>query len=533
MKSLRIILAASAILGGSCFAFAQENDAMSNVERFGRVMVYLHNNYIDTVNFTDITNHAIQEVMDRLDPHSVFIPKEEVESTNESLNGSFDGIGIEFAVISDTLCVQNVIVGGPSQEVGLLSGDKILSIDGENVAGIGLTTDGVRKRLRGPKGTKVELGVRRHGVDEPLEFTITRNKIPLHSVDAAYCPLPGVFYVKLSSFSQNSVREFIDAIKQQCEKMPEGIIFDLRGNGGGYMHVATMLANIFLEGGQTIVYTEGRHSPLKSEKANNFGFFKEGALVVLVDEGSASASEIFAGAMQDWDRGVIVGRRTFGKGLVQQQFPLSDGSQIRLTVSRYHTPSGRVIQTPYENGHREEYYNKLSDRYNNGEFFNRDSIQFPDSLKYKTLKLGRTVYGGGGIMPDVFIASDTTGVNDFFSAIIRKGYLTEYANKYIDSHRSELVVEGRSFEDFYKAYGDMEPEAFAGLLNYCSERGLKPSESQLSQCEKLLKTRLKAIIARTPFNTTGYYRVINLEEDPAFRKALEIISDWQEPFPSL
>lgn len=532
MKSLRIILTAVLALGGSFIVSAQGNDPMGNVERFGRVMVYLHNNYIDTVNFRNITDNAIREVLESLDPHSVFIPKEEVESTNESLNGSFDGIGIEFAVISDTLCVQNVIVGGPSQEVGLLPGDKILSIDGENVAGIGLTTDGVRNRLRGPKGTKVELGIRRYGEPELLDFIITRNKIPLHSVDAAYCPVPGVFYVKLSSFAQNSVLEFINALKQ-CEKMPEGIIFDLRGNGGGYMHIATMLANIFLEGGQTIVYTEGRHSPLNCEKANDLGFFKKGALVVLVDEGSASASEIFAGAIQDWDRGVIVGRRTFGKGLVQQLFPLSDGSQIRLTVSRYHTPSGRVIQTPYKNGHREEYYNKLNERYNNGEFFNRDSIQFPDSLKYSTLKLGRTVYGGGGIMPDVFIASDTSGVNDFFSAIIRKGYLTEYANKYIDVHRSELVVEGRSFEDFYKAYENMEPEAFAGLLDFCSERGLKPSESQLSQCEKLLKTRLKAIVARTPFNTTGYYRVINMEEDPAFRKALEIISAWKEPFPSL
>lgn len=532
MKSLKLLLAVALTFGVSPFTFAQDNDILNNVERFGRAMIYLRNNYIDNVDFNKITDDAIRTVIESLDPHTVFIPKEEVESTNEPLNGSFEGIGIEFAVISDTLCVQNVIVGGPSQEVGLQPGDKILSVDGENIAGIRLTTDGVRKRLRGPKGTKVDLAVKRHGADGLLEFSITRNTIPLTSIDAAYCPSPGILYVKLSSFAQNSVLEFVNAFKQM-DRMPKGVIVDLRGNGGGYMHIATMIANIFLEEGQTILYTEGKNSPLRYERANNMGFFKKGALVVLVDEGSASSSEIFAGAMQDWDRGVIVGRRTFGKGLVQQQFPLSDGSQVRLTVSRYHTPSGRVIQTPYENGHREEYYNKLNDRYNKGEFFNKDSIQFPDSLKFSTLKLGRTVYGGGGIMPDIFIASDTAGVNAFFSAIIRRGYLSEYANQYVDRHRSELVVEGKSFEAFCKTYSSMEPEAFSGLLDYCAKRGLKPSDSQLEECEKMLKTRLKAVIARAPFNTTGYFRVINMEDDPAFQKALEVISAWKEPFPSL
>ncbi len=533
MKFFKLILTVLLTVSGFNAAAQQNaNDVMQNVERFGRLILYLHNSYVDTVDADALTDAAIKDVLERLDPHSVFIPKEEVQETNEPLTGSFEGIGIEFAVINDTLSVQNVIIGGPSEAVGLMAGDKIVAVDGENIAGVNITTEGVRKRLRGPRGTRAELIVHRSGVKDPLDFTIVRDRIPLNSIDAAYCPQPDVLYVKLSRFAQNSIWEFIEVLKG-LERMPKGMIIDLRGNGGGYMQVSLMLADIFLEKGQTILFTEGLHSPVRYESASGNGFYKKGALVVLVDEESASASEIFAGAMQDWDRGVIIGRRTFGKGLVQQQFPLSDGSQIRLTVSRYHTPSGRVIQTPYENGHRTEYYDKLNERYRHGELFSRDSIQFPDSLKYSTKKLGRTVYGGGGIMPDIFIPSDTAGVNDYFSAVIRKGYLTEYANQFIDRHRSEIVVEGRSFEDFYKAYDDFGRDALSGLVDFCRTRGLEPSGFQLQECSRLLDTRLKALIARAAFNTTGYYRIINREEDPAFDKALEVISSWNEPFPSL
>ena len=523
---------ALAFSGITASAQNRNDDVLKNVERFGRFLIYLNGNYVDTVNADALTNAAIKEILEGLDPHSVFIPREEVQETNEPLTGSFEGIGIEFAVISDTLCVQNVIIGGPSEAVGLMAGDKIVTVDGENIAGVNISTEGVRKRLRGPRGTKVELIVHRHGAGEPMDFTIVRDKIPLNSIDAAYCPEPGVLYVKLSRFAQNSIFEFIDALKT-LDEMPKGMIIDLRGNGGGYMQVSLMLADIFLEKGQTILFTEGLHSPMRYESASGNGFYKNGPLVVLVDEESASASEIFAGAMQDWDRGVIVGRRTFGKGLVQQQYPLSDGSQIRLTVSRYHTPSGRVIQTPYEKGHRIEYYDKLNERYRHGELFSRDSIHFPDSLKYTTRKLGRTVYGGGGIMPDIFIPSDTTGVNEYFSSVIRKGYLTEFANQFIDRHRSEIVVEGRSFEEFCKAYDDFGKDAISGLVDYCRSKGLESSDTMLQECGKLLATRLKALVARAAFNTTGYYRVINMEEDPAFEKALEVISSWNGPFPSL
>ncbi len=533
MKYLTFLLTIALTFSGiSASAQSKTDDVLRNVERFGRFLIYLNGNYVDTINADALTNAAIKEILEGLDPHSVFIPKEEVQSTNEPLTGSFEGIGIEFAIISDTLCVQNVIIGGPSEAVGLMAGDKIVSVDGQNIAGVKISNEGVRKCLRGPRGTKVELIVRRHGVNEPMDFTIVRDKIPLNSIDAAYCPKPGVLYVKLSRFAQNSIYEFIDALKT-LNAMPKGMIVDLRGNGGGYMQIALMLADIFLEKGQTILFTEGLHSPVRYEYASGSGFFRSGPLAVLVDEESASASEIFAGAMQDWDRGVIIGRRTFGKGLVQQQYPLSDGSQIRVTVSRYHTPSGRVIQTPYENGRRTEYYDKLNERYKHGELFSRDSIQFPDSLKYTTKKLGRTVYGGGGIMPDIFIPGDTTGVNGYFSSVIRKGYLTEYANQFIDSHRPEIVVKGRSFEDFYKAYDDFGKDALSGLVDYCRSKGLEPSDNQLQECGKQLATRLKALVARAAFNTTGYYRVINMEEDQAFEKAMEVISSWSGPFPAL
>lgn len=518
------------ICGQIVSAQDKREEALSNVERFGRALVNIHNNYIDTVDFDKLTDAALTEVVKKLDPHSTFIPKDEVEAANEPLQGQFEGVGIEFALINDTLSVQAVIVGGPAEAVGLRAGDKILTIDGENVAGVGLTNDGVRTRLRGPKGTKVAVGVKRSGVSNDMTFTVERNKIPLTSIDASYWPEPGVLYIKLSRFAATSIEEFLNAIISS-DQMPDAMIMDLRGNGGGYLQVAIMLANQFLSRGERIVYTEGRASQIRQEYANGMGIFQHGPVVLLVDENSASASEILSGAIQDWDRGIIIGRRTFGKGLVQQLFTLSDGSQLRLTVARYHTPSGRVIQSPYEDGHRDEYYDKLRQRYANGELFSADSISFPDSLKFETLKLGRPIYGGGGIMPDIFIPEDTTGINHYINSVVGKGMLTEYANMFCDENRAKIVVEGRSFEDFYRDYDAMESKAYDGLIRYCEDHGLSGTEEEKTQCAELLKTRLKALVARMAYGTTGYYRVINIEEDPEFARALEVIHNWSDPLP--
>ncbi len=519
MKRLTLILL---LLTSSLALHAQgEAGMMRNAEKIARALFYIQQHYVDTVDIDKAVDAMLKGLMDRLDPHSTYIPRDEVEATNEPLDGSFEGVGIEFTLMADTLVIQAVIGGGPAESVGLRAGDRIVAVDGENVAGVGLTADGVRDRLRGPKGSKVTVNVLRNG--ELQDYVIRRDKIPLESVDAAYSPEPGIIYIKLSRFAMNSLQEFLDALKKYSDRRPDGMIIDLRGNGGGYMHIAVHLADIFLEKGQTIVRTEGNGID-QEEVASGRGFYPEGAVVLLVDENSASASEILAGALQDWDRAVIVGRRTFGKGLVQQQYPFNDGSQMRLTVARYHTPSGRVVQSPYEQGHRDEYYSHFRERYEHGESFSLDSISLPDSLKFRTLKLGRTVYGGGGILPDVFVPYDTVGVNRYFRRVIGTGLLSEYAYDYADKHRKSLSAD--DFDGFLKKWQPLEEEAFDGLVAHCAEAGVTAGEGELEACSQILHTRLKALMARSVLGTTGYWRVINMEEDPEFRRAMEIVRAW-------
>ena len=500
-------------------------NARRNAEKIARALYYIESSYVDTVDIDKAVDDMLDGLMKRLDPHSTYIPRDKVESTNEPLDGSFEGVGIEFALISDTLVIQSVIAGGPSEAVGIRSGDRIVAVDGENIAGVGLSAEGVRDRLRGPKGSRVTVSVLRGGVLQ--DFVIQRNTIPLNSIDAAYQPEPGVVYVKLSRFAQHSVEEFIEALRNSSESRPKGIILDLRGNGGGFMHVAVMLADIFLEKGQTIVRTEGGDIE-RTERADGIGFYKEGAVVVLVDENSASASEILAGALQDWDRAVVVGRRTFGKGLVQQQYTLPDGSQMRLTVARYHTPSGRVVQSPYEAGQRDAYYRQARDRYARGESFSIDSIALPDSLRYQTLRLGRPVYGGGGIIPDVFVPYDTTGINRFLVRVIGSGCLSDYVNEYADKYRKEFDV--KDFDSFLARWEKREEAAYQGLLDYCAEKDIKAEESEEEECRALLHTRLKALVARSALGTTAYWQVIGREEDPELQKALEVIRNWPDVF---
>lgn len=517
------------LLLASCPLWAQLDSTLwRNTEKVARTLFYIHNYYVDTVDMDRIVDEVLDGLMEHLDPHSSYLAREKAAATQESLDGSFEGVGVEFAIVADTLTVQAVIPGGPCEAAGILPGDRILEVDGENIAGVGLTNDGVRARLRGPKGSKVNLTILRDG--GLLPFTIRRDTIPIESVDAAYEVEPGICYVKVSRFSQNTPMEFVEALQDIAPTLPKGLIIDLRGNGGGYMAAAISLADIFLKKGQVIVRTQGPEID-REEKARGKGFYQKGPLVLLVDENSASSSEILAGALQDWDRAVVVGRRTFGKGLVQRQFALLDGSEVRLTVARYHTPSGRLLQTPYEEGERDAYFRRARERYARGESFHRDSIVVVDSLQYKTLVLGRTVYGGGGIIPDVFVPSDTAGINRYLIDIVGRGLLTEFAAEYVDRHRAELsVVNYKSFE---KAWKKLEADAYDSLLAYCEAKGVSPeTPEELAGCAAILRTRLKAQIARAPLGMTGYWQVINREWDPEFQKALEIIKDWKGDFPS-
>ncbi len=504
--------------------YAQGDEINKYTTKFGQLLFYLNNYYIDTLNNTQLTDEAIKKVLSELDPHSSYISEKDVKAMNEPLEGNFEGVGIEFAIIRDTLTVATPISGGPSERVGIRAGDKIIAIDGESVASVGLTNEMVFKYLRGPKGTKVTLLVLRRGVENELVFDVIRDRIPINSVDAVYEAAPGVLYVKLSRFAANSAHEIISSILNLNMGHIKGFILDLRGNTGGFLGTSLDISNFFLESGQTIVYTEGLRMPKMTERAKGTGFYKRGALAVLIDENSASASEIVAGAVQDWDRGVIIGRRSFGKGLVQQMLPLNDGSQLRLTVARYHTPSGRVIQSPYESGSSDKYYRAFYERYQRGESFNRDSISFPDSLKYQTLIKKRTVYGGGGIMPDIFIPADTSYYTDFYAQLLRRGIIPDFVNDYYDKNRSILNTKYPDFNTYN--IGFMVDKSLMELFNeFATSRGVEFNQKQYERSSEEIKMYIKALIARSMFSTTEYFRIMNSHNDPIFTKAMEYVTD--------
>ncbi|MDD2584858.1 MAG: S41 family peptidase [Bacteroidales bacterium] len=527
MKKIIIALFVATITLIPSLVYSQQNikgeDLNKHITKYGQVLFYLNNYYLDTLNNSDITEEAIKSLISTLDPHSSYISAKDVKAMNEPLEGNFDGVGIEFAIIRDTLTVASPISGGPSERVGIRAGDKIVEIDGDTVASINLTNDMVFKYLRGPKGTHVKLNIVRRGVDEVLEFNVVRDKIPINSVDAVYEAAPGVVYVKLSRFAANSTHEIITSILDLDIGAIDGFILDLRGNSGGYLGTAIEISNFFLNAGQTIVYTEGMRVPKMAEKAKGTGFYKKGALAVLVDEHSASASEIVAGAIQDWDRGTIIGRKTFGKGLVQQMLPLNDGAQLRLTVARYHTPSGRVIQSPYKEGASNSYYKAIIDRYERGESFNRDSIHFPDSLKYKTLIKGRTVYGGGGIMPDIFIPADTTSYTKYYSQLIRKGIVLDFMNDFSDKNRKQLEAKYSSFNSF-EANFEIDSSMKESLITFAKSRGLEPNIQEYNKSASEIETYMKALAARSLFGTTAYFRIVNRGNDKEFKRALEVVT---------
>ena len=477
-----------------------------NVEggsKFDEVMWYVDKDYVDVPEEEKLQDEAIAAMMEKLDPHSAYISLKEFNEVNDPLLGSFDGIGVQFRLEKDTIAIVSVIKGGPSEKVGILAGDRIIYVDDTLVAGQKLTNEDVMRKLKGPKGTKVNVRVLRRDVNGLLDFTITRAAIPTYSVDIAYMLDDSIGYLKLSKFSATTVKEFKQGIGDLRSQGMEKLIFDLRGNTGGYLAAAVDIADEFLPKGSLIVYTEGRNRPRQYMKARHRGMLEDIPVVVLIDSESASASEIVAGALQDNDRGTIIGRRSFGKGLVQDQIMLSDNSAIRLTVARYYTPTGRCIQKPF-NGDHEKYLLESYERYENGELFSEDSIHFADSLKYTTPK-GKIVYGGGGIMPDIYVPLVDDSTEYFFNRIVNKGLLYQYAFDYTDRHRQQLQ-RYKTVEAFDKGFA-VTDAMFNELVKEAGEKGIKGTEEQQQVARREVDILLKAYIARNLFDDEGFYPI--------------------------
>lgn len=489
--------------------------------KFDEVITSIERMYVDEVDADELTNTAIVALLEKLDPHSTFISKEEVSGANERINGNFVGIGIRFQILKDTLMVVATIAGGPSEKIGLMAGDKIVTISDTNVAGVGFKNSDVRKNLLGDKGTKVDVQIKRKNINDLLDFTITRDVIPVHSVDAAYMVTPTTGYIKMNTFSRNSLIEVQNGIKKLKKEGMENLIFDLQGNGGGLLYAAKYLADEFLSDDKLIVYSKGRAQPRIDLSSEKKGLWEKGRLIILTDETSASASEIMSGAIQDWDRGLVVGRRTFGKGLVQRPIDLSDGSQIRLTIARYYTPSGRFIQKPYDDV--DAYHNDLMDRYKNGEYMNQDSIKMPDSLMHKTLIKGRTVFGGGGIMPDFFVALDTTGISDYFTKIIRGGHLNAFTLTYVNENRKAIHAKYPEFSDFKKKF-KVDQSIIDDLAAFAQKEDstLTFDKEGYEESEFLLKLRIKAILAQNIWGYEEFYEIYN-ESNEILQRAVQII----------
>ena len=479
--------------------------------------------YVDVIDEDTIAEKTIAAMLKQLDPHSTYLPPHEAQQTLETLSGKFDGIGIQINMLEDTLFVVQTVVGGPSEKAGILPGDRIISVDDSIVAGVKLAVNDIITMLRGKRGSKVSIGIMRRGVAEPISFTITRDKIPVNSIDATYMLDDTTGYIRLSRFAESSAEEMEKAVKSLRKEGMRNLILDLQGNGGGYLNVAVKIADMFLDKDQLIVYTEGRNVRRAQEIATGNTLLPDERVVVMVDELSASASEILAGALQDWDRAVIVGRRPFGKGLVPRPITMPDKSLLRLTVARYHTPTGRCIQRPYVKGENEAYDQDLNERLAHGELLHADSIHFTDSLQYKTLRIGRTVYGGGGIMPDVFVGLDTARYTAYHRQLLRRGILNRSIYTYLDNHRREIISKYRKVSKFIDQY-EIDDQLWATLDTLATETGIKPKDDAEKEASKpLIAVQLKALLARDLYNSTSTYYMIYNPTNPIYRKAMEII----------
>lgn len=534
MKKLIFTLISLSILSASTNAQVK---LTKSSEKMALTMYFINKLYVDKIDEKKLSDDVVKALLHELDPHSSYISEKEVKEMNEPLEGNFDGVGISFNMMTDTLYVIETISGGPAEKVGILPGDKIIYVGDTLIAGVKMPNKKVMSLLRGPKGTKVDVKVLRRGVPDLIEFIITRDKIPIYSLDAAYMIDKKTGYIRLNRFGATTTDEFNEACKKLKQEGMQNLILDLQNNGGGYLTAAIELADEFLDKDKLIVYTEGANQPKKNEKSTSKGLFEQGKLIVLINEYSASASEIVSGAIQDWDRGVIVGRRSFGKGLVQRQIPLPDGSQLRLTTARYYTPTGRCIQKPYENGKEENYAMDVIERYNKGEMMHADSIHFPDSLKYQTLVNKRTVYGGGGIMPDYFVPIDTIGFTNYLRNLNARAITYKTAMKLVDNSRKELLKKYPTVDIFLKEF-EVSDDLLKQLIANAEEENLylKPenktdstnkdeikdnvtksdtderiefSENEYIRSLPIIKVQIKALIARDLYDNTSYFKVIN------------------------
>ena len=491
----------------------------NNTNKLDELLDYVLREYVDTLNRDSLTDVTIETLLGNLDPHSAYIPASDLQATNEPLNGNFEGIGIEFNLLRDTIYVVTAIPGGPSEKAGIKSGDKIIFVDGKNVAGVKITNEMVFKNLKGKGGTVVKIGVLRYGTSTIEYFKIIRGKIPIYSVDAAYMMDSITGFIKISRFASTTYQEFDNALSKLEKQGMKQLVLDLRGNPGGFLDAAIDISDEFLTKGKMIVYTQGKNKPRQNSIASEKGRFEKQKLAILIDENSASASEIVAGAVQDNDRGVIIGRRSFGKGLVQEQTEFKDGSAIRLTIARYFTPSGRCIQKPYENGRIEDYYQDEMERYDNGELVNADSVKLNKKLKYTT-PAGKVVYGGGGIMPDYFIPIDTTKVSRYISELLYKNLINDFALEYVNQNRAQLkYTSAKEFNQQFKVNTPLISE----LKSYANKNNIKSSASDLGKGLDLLSTHLKAYIAKDIFNQEAWFFVKNANDD-ACKKALLMLS---------
>ena len=479
--------------------------------------------YVDTVDGKKLVEDAIRGMLEHLDPHSAYSDAQETKKLNEPLQGSFDGIGVQFNMLEDTVLVIQPITKGPSERVGIMAGDRIISCNDTILAGVKMSRDEIMRHLRGPRGSLARLGVKREGIKELLYFDVRRDKIPVNSVDAAFMVTPTIGLIRFNNFAQTTHREIIDAIARLNAQGMQSLILDLTQNGGGYLNAAAEIASEFLPEGDMIVYTEGRSIPSRSFRSTGGQAFQTGRIAVLVDEYSASAAEILSGAIQDQDRGLVIGRRTFGKGLVQWPIEMPDGSMIRLTVSRYYTPSGRCIQKPYEKGKQKEYHMDVIHRYNNGELTNADSIHFPDSLKYHTLRKGRVVYGGGGVMPDIFVPLDTTRYTKTYRQIMAKSIIINQNLRYLDHNRASLKTKYPDFETFRKNF-TVPTSLIDAIYKEAEKQKIECPKEEREQTVSRLTQMLKALIARDIWDMSEYFSII-YEDDPIVLKAIEKLSE--------